>query len=79
MVELVFLATPLHPSYKAGIPEDISQTYRQKMEQLKSDHVHVAEIDAMDWVFEDGHYIDGDHLNADGASIFTSSVELSPL
>ena len=73
-IHLTLLNTPLHEKYRNGIPDHLRKAYNERVGQLVKDYGHVDNWDFSDWIYPDSYYIDGDHLNAEGASVFSARI-----
>ncbi len=66
-VQLVLVATPLHPSYRALVPDGIAQAWRELMDLLaREPGVRVLDFTAL--IDEDRYFANCDHVNVDGAA-----------
>ncbi|MES2645364.1 MAG: hypothetical protein V4717_00710 [Bacteroidota bacterium] len=67
-IKLIMLNTPIHPSYKSKIPIVFQNKYQDIL-----DKYNLQKVDLSNLVKNDNLFLpDGDHLNAKGATVFST-------
>ena len=66
--------TPMHPRFRAGIPRSIERTFDTLIGDLKRDFDNLRVLDYSEMDVPDEHFLDGDHLNYEGARAFTTHL-----
>jgi hypothetical protein len=73
MVELIFVTPPLHPAYRADIPQSSAHSFDAFMAQVqKTSGVKYINHSMME--LPAGHFYEYDHLNSKGAEVFSKMV-----
>lgn len=70
-VLLCMVKTPLHPNFRALIPKPCFDAHLALAQKLAKEHDHVQFLDYSTVPFDTSEFLDGDHLNRDGAKRFT--------
>jgi len=68
-VTLILVALPVHKAYASQIPAKFITTFQTKAQELM--HRKIILLDYRDFQFEDNAFSDHDHLNYEGATLFT--------
>jgi len=72
-IALYLLSTPVHKSYRSGIPASFNSFHDSLADALRSRGVHVLLY--ADLFSGDSLFADSDHLNARGAELFTRKLK----
>ncbi|MDZ7847227.1 MAG: hypothetical protein U5L96_10880 [Owenweeksia sp.] len=73
-IKPVLLASPLHQNYRDNIPSHILSEYSEIRTRYKNTGTSVIDLSVVN--YPDSLYFDADHLNKEGAAIFTVSRSL---
>ncbi len=73
-VRVYLLITPLHPAYRANIPQNFTRKFQQWTSELESKYQNLIVWDHANDGYADFMYGDADHLNRYGARIFTRII-----
>lgn len=68
-IELLLICTPLHKEYTARIPVNFVSAFEDVKQQMTRKGVPVFDYGQM--AFEQSYFLNSDHLNAQGADVFT--------
>ncbi|MCS6823593.1 MAG: hypothetical protein NZ529_04795 [Cytophagaceae bacterium] len=70
-VKLTFISTPLHPLFLKKIPSKVYQEFYNLVDELKTTY-DASYLNYSSFPMPENFFLDGDHLNGEGAKRFTS-------
>lgn len=71
-VEPIFIATPLHPSYREKIPQKFINNWKNTIEELEKSGKIVLDFSTL--TLTEDFYLDYNHVNAKGADILSAAI-----
>ena len=72
-IELTLISSPLHKEYRTMIPEEIKAAFNKT--KLRMTEQGIPVLNFLDEPYDDLFYKDYDHLNYEGAQIFTELIK----
>jgi hypothetical protein len=73
-VQLVLVDTPTHASFRARVPEALERAHAELLDTVERTAPDVVVLRDAARAFADEHFLDPDHLNDQGAAIYSARV-----